>query len=171
MKDTRIHRRAAQGLTLPEALLATAVLAFAVIAVTQAIVAAQTQAEDALVQQRAMSLAEAMLEEILSLPYADPEDIDVAGPDTGETTRQLFDNMDDYHGYSEAVGALTDITATAYPDTYQRFARSVTASFGSVNVAALGGNTDGLTVTVTITDTPGRTWTLSRFVPEPAEDD
>ncbi len=156
------------GFTLAEVLLASTILAFVVSAVTQAIVAGQQQTYAALHEQRAVALVEAMVEEVLSKPYADPQASPDAGPDAGETLRSLFDNADDYHNFSQAAGAVTDAADAAYPVEFNAFARSVTCVYGSQNVAALGGTINGLIITVTVTDPTERSWTLTRFVPEPA---
>ena len=52
-----------------EVLIASAILSFAVAAISQAIVAGQTQTYEALHAQRGMSLADALIEEIQALPY------------------------------------------------------------------------------------------------------
>jgi len=163
--------QSARGFTLAEVLLASAILSFATLAIVQAVSAGQSQTLDALKRARANALAEALLEEVLSKPYADPDEAGAIGPEGDEASRSDFDNVDDYHGYSEAAGELTDVNGSDYPEVYQRFARDVTTSYDTVNVAALGGSRDGLSITVTITDTTGRTWALSRFVPEPAGDE
>lgn len=155
-----------RGLTLMEVLLACAVLGFVVAAVAPAIVAGQMQAHDAMREERAVQLADALLEEILSKPYADPEGATVTGPDAGETQRTLFDNCDDYHGYSEALGAVSDAAGVAYPSVYSVFSRSVTCTYETVSVTGLGSKA-GLTVVVTVTDDHGRNWSVTRFVPEP----
>jgi len=161
--------RRAGGFTLLEALFAASVLAVVVAAVTQSIVAGQMQTYDAMHSARAVALTEAMMEEILVLPYDDPEGGVVIGPDAGETTRQQFDDIDDYHGFTEAAGTLTDAEGNLYNDLYQGFTRSVTVATGSVDVAAFGAAQNGLTITTAVQEgTTGRTWVVTRFVPEPA---
>jgi len=100
--------RRAGGFTLLEALFAASVLAVVVAAVTQSIVAGQMQTYDAMHSARAVALTEAMMEEILVLPYDDPEGGVVIGPDAGETTRQQFDDIDDYHGWSASPPQTRD---------------------------------------------------------------
>jgi len=135
---------------------------------TQAVVSGQSHTYEAMHASRAISLAEAMIDEVLSKPYDDPDADITAGPDTGETDRDLFDCADDYHGYTEAVGAVLDQTLAAYPDLYQNFGRSVSAQYVTESLADLGGDHDGLSVTVTVTDTRGRSWSVTRFIQEPA---
>ena len=160
-------RCARSGFTLMESLLAASILSFAVAAICQAVVSGQVQTSEALRDIRAMALAEVLLEEALALPYDDPEGATAAGPDAGESSRGAFDNSDDFDGYAETAGSLVDAADEDYPTAYQEFTRSVVASYGTVNVAALGGTIDGLNVTVTVQDDRGQTWTVSRFVPDP----
>jgi MSHA pilin protein MshD len=162
------QRRRVAGFTLMEVMFAVVVLAFSVAALTQAVVSGQSHTYEAMHASRAITLAEAMIDEILSKPYDDPEDEITVGPDTGETSRDLFDNADDYDGYNEAAGAVRDQSLTLYPELYQRFSRSVTATYVTESLPDLGGDHDGLSVTVTVTDTRGLTWSVTRFIQEPA---
>lgn len=155
------------GFTLVEVLIASAILSFATLAVVQAVTAGQAQTLDALKRARADALAEAMLEEVLSKSYNDPEGEAGFGPDTGEEDRAGFDNIDDYHDYAETAGALTDHAGSAYPAGYQLFDRAVTVVAESNNVGDLGGAHAGVRVTVTVSEPNGRSWVVERFVPEP----
>ncbi len=155
------------GFTLMEVMFAVMVLAFSVAALTQAVVSGQSHTYEAMHASRAVALAEAMIDEVLSKPYDDPEGDLAAGPDAGETSRGLFDNADDYDGFTEAAGAVRDQSLTAYPQLYQRFGRAVTTTYSTVTLSDLGGDHDGLSVTVTVTDQSSRAWTVSRFIQEP----
>ena len=149
-----------------EVLLASAVLSLSVLAITQAIVGGQMQTYAALHDGKAITLAEAVMEQILSLPYADPDGHTDAGPDAGENEASKFDCLDDYHGYAMAAGAISDLAGDAYPDAYQDLSVSVTAVYQTHDGGDLG-EQDGLLLTVDVADELGRTWTLTRFVPEP----
>lgn len=164
----RRPRRSGGGFTLVEALFASAVLALVVAAMSQAVVSGQAVTAQAMFEARALSLAEALMEEVLALPYTDPGGDTAAGPDAGETGRADFDGMDDYDGYAEAAGALVDPAGVLYPERHQVFSRAVAASYATEDLAVLGGARDGLRVTVTVADAGGRAWTITRFVPEPA---
>jgi len=169
-RQSGMTHRDRRGFTLMEALLATVVLAFVVAALSQAIVVGQMQTYDAMHSGRAVALAEAMMEEVLVLPYDDPGGDVTIGPDAGETTRQDFDDIDDYHGFAEAADAITDAEGNPYDDLYQGFTRSVTVTADDVDVAAFGATQPGLTITVTVQEgDDGRQWTVTRFVPEPSE--
>lgn len=154
-----------RGLTLVESLIASAILAVAVIAVSQAVVAGQMQTVDALHRARAMELAEALMDEVLRLPYADP---DGTG---GEIGRANFDDLADFNGFSETAGTLADAGGSVYEAPLQGFSRSVSvvpANGGSgISVTGFGSPLVGLTAMVTVQDTAGASWVLTRFRPQP----
>jgi Tfp pilus assembly protein PilV len=96
------------GFTLAEALLAAVILLVAISAITLPF-AAGARAEQADARMcLAVSLAQEMMEEILSKPFNDPQGASAPGPESGETRRSRFDNVDDYHGYAEAAGQIAD---------------------------------------------------------------
>ena len=108
--------RRRNGFTLIEALLAISLLAMGITAITVPFTAvAQNEVEDAS-QCLAGTLASEMMEEILSKPFDDPQGDSVAGPEVGESNRGNFDNMDDYHGYVEAAGSITDAFGSVVSD-------------------------------------------------------
>lgn len=161
----RGHRR--HALTLLEGLIASVILTMVVVAVSQAILAGQMQTADALHRTRAVELAEAMMDEILRLPYDDPDGSSNPGPDGGEYARNTYDNLDDYHGFSESAGNLRDVAGMAYETTYDDFARSVAVVAGSETVAGFGPAIAGVLITVTVTDSHTATWSVEHFYPEP----
>lgn len=161
----RIKR--SQGFSLVEVLIASAILSFVTLGIVQAVSAGQARTLDALKRSRAQALAEVLLEEILAKPYADPEGATTFGPDSGETVRTDFDNIDDYHGYLESAGAVADAAALLYPQEYQSLERSVSVVSVTNSVADLGGDHVGVQVTVSVNEPGGRVWSVERFVPEP----
>jgi len=157
-----------RALTLVEAVAASIILSVTVVAVAQAIMAGHMQTAEALHRRRAMEMAEALTEEVLRLPYDDPDGASNPGPESGETSRASFDNIDDYHGFTESAGNVSDLAGTVYPIAYDRFARSVSVVADSQTVTGFGSAFDGQTVTVTVTDDTGTAWSVSVFVPAPA---
>lgn len=141
--------------------MAAMVLVVVVVAVSQALLAGQMQVYDAVHRARAIELAEALMDEILRLPYAD------SGTDN-ETTRATFDDIGDFHNFSES-GTLRDASNATYPSSYSGFTRSVTVVSSSRTVSGFGAAFPGLEVTVTVADGTGLTWVLKQFVPEPQE--
>jgi len=107
----RVGGLEARGITLMESLLAAAILATAAAVVIVPFSAgAQSVAQDAR-QTLAVSLAEGLMEEVLSKAFSDPD-----GSEAGENRRSRWDDMDDYHGYQEAEGAIVEADGTAVTD-------------------------------------------------------
>lgn len=154
------HGSPCYGVTLLETLIAAAVLSFAVISVTQAVVAGQMQSAEALKRARAMALAESLTDEVLRLPHTDPN----GGSEAGRTT---YDNAGDFNGFSEAAGALADAFGTLYDSTHQGFSRSVSVASSNITVPGFGSAIPGVTITVTVSDGIGGTWALTRFKAQP----
>jgi len=166
-RPIRVGASRFRGLTLLEALTATIVLAGATLAICVAINVASAQSDYALHAQRGSELANELMERIAALPYYDPGGVQTPGPEAGETGPALYDNADDYHGYVELPKHISNRAGTLYPAEYQVFTRSVTAQYGNQTVAGLG-TLVGLNVTVTVKDGAGDTWTVTRFIPQPA---
>lgn len=105
------HCRSRAGITLVEAVIA--MLLVAVMAAAGLNAAGQASTHRARMEQRAFAdeIAQGLLAEIRSKRYTEG---DVIGPDAGETSRDQFDDVDDYEGYgakpiTNAAGdALTD---------------------------------------------------------------
>lgn len=159
-----------RGLTLVEAVIAMVILPVAVTAIALAVVAGQSQAVEAMRQARANMLAEALMDEILALPYGDPDgDPQGLGPESGETSRALYDNSDDYCGKSidaDAGNVVKDATGTSYPTAMQKFRRTVTCSNSPVTITGLVTAAAGLTVTVTVTQDGNTVTSITRFIRE-----
>lgn len=160
--DRRPRAAGSRGFTLVEALFASVVLALAVGGVSQAMVAGQAATYNALHESRALALAQALMEEIVSRPTLDPEGDTLLGPDGGEASRAQFDAVDDFAGYGEAAGALADFEGRVYPAAYQGFERSVRVSPGSAAAGVLGGARDSWEVVVEVSEPGGRSWRVSR---------
>ena len=106
----RFRRKLAGGFTLLEALFASVILAMTVAAIILPFtLGARNEKIDAR-KLLAVSLAQEMMEEILSRGFYDddPNSALNAGPDVGETDRIMFDNADDYDGYVETSGNIVD---------------------------------------------------------------
>lgn len=156
MRNQKQHR----GLTLVECLLASVILAFAVVAVSQAVLAGQMQTADALHRARALELTEALMEEVTRLPYTDPN----GGTEVG---RANYDNLQDFNGFSETTGTLKDAAGVAYDSAFQGFSRTVSVVPDTITVTGFGNPLPGLTTTVTVQDAGGASWVLTRFRAQP----
>lgn len=122
--------RMARGFTLAEALIACVLLTTAITAITWPFTAtAQNETDDAR-RAMAVNLAQEMMDEILNLPYQDPNGSVTPGPDSGETTRSRFDNMDDYDGFGEADGNVRTLDGEIESDPLAKgLSRSVSATY------------------------------------------
>ncbi len=152
-----------RAFTLVECLLAVSILAVAVLAVAQALAAGQTQTHEALHHARAMQLAKAMIHEVLAKPHG--TGATGLGPESDESERADFNEINDYHSFSEAIGELKDAHDVLYPAEFQGFSRAVSIVPQTLTIDAVMDAGAGLSVQVTVTDTRGQTWTLTRFVP------
>ncbi len=156
------HRHARRhGFTLLEAMMASVILVIAVAAFCQAVATGQAVTAEAIHGVRASLLADALLEEVLAQPYHDPQ------PPDNESARDAFDDLDDYHGFTQAAGAVSDATGAAYPPPYQLFSRSVSVT--AMSADAPGGAAAGKRVTVTVSAADGQRWVVTHFVPEPID--
>jgi len=93
---------------------------------------------------------------------------DSLGPESDETGRADFDDLDDYDGFTMPAGSLRDATGTRFPAAYQDFDCAVTVTSAALDPIGLGGAQAGRRVRVTVTEPGGRSWTFRCFVPEPA---
>ncbi|MCD6304484.1 MAG: hypothetical protein J7M21_05935 [Planctomycetes bacterium] len=107
--------RSGGGFTLIEALMASVILAIAVIAVLMPFTAGARCQQDEMRRTTAVGLAQQLMEEILSKPFEEPDDGDDYaespsdfGPEPGETSREDYSAIDDYDGYTEPAGAIVD---------------------------------------------------------------
>jgi MSHA pilin protein MshD len=87
-----------RGFTLIELVIAITVISIAVTGVMAALSSVAMRSAQGLILEQANTIADAYLEEIRSKPFQDPDGV------SGETTRALFDDIQDYNGLTD-VGA------------------------------------------------------------------
>lgn len=108
---------------------------------------------DPMVHKQAVAVAESMLEEILLKEYCDPDTGDRAavpptcGAAQAETSRNLWDDVDDYNAFA-TVGGVTDITGAAVPGLA---AYNVAVAVGAPAGVTGGGTVNLKMITVTVT--------------------
>jgi type II secretory pathway pseudopilin PulG len=103
MSTCRTHRRAA--IAMVEAVLATIVVGLMLVAALRVVVAARGGQVHTDQRILAAHLAAELMAEILSQAYSDPDEPPVFGPEISELstgTRTAFDDVDDYHNWSES---------------------------------------------------------------------
>jgi hypothetical protein len=158
------------GFVLAEALIASVVLAVALVAISATFGSGHQQGNYAAHAERGRALAEELAEYILSRPYYDPQGQTGRGPDEEEVAFKDFDNIDDFHGYSQSAALLSDIAGNPYPPAYHTFSRRVDITYISKTYGNLGGTLYGVRVRVYVEDKDGGEFILNRFVPAPVSD-
>jgi hypothetical protein len=149
-------------------MLAMVVLSVAVFAILSTLLAGQQQLQEADHALAASRLARDLLEEIVARPYEDPEEPGkVPGPEQGENSRTLFDDCDDYQNFKENPGEARNAAGTLYGPNQQVFKRRASVMPVTNTVASLGATLPGQLVEVTVENSDGRTWTYTRFIPQP----
>lgn len=103
----------------------------------------------------ALLLAEDLMAEITRLPYSDPDTITVAlGPEAGETTRAHYDDVDDYHGFSETGPRTRDGVLLAGNDWNRSVHVAYVSPAGAFPEVANDTGVKRIVVTVSLRDTP-----------------
>lgn len=98
-------RRAAFGFSLIELIFFIVIVSVALAGVLQVMQVTSRASADPVVRKQALALAESVLQEVLQKAYTDPDPL----VSTGETTRDTFDDVDDYDGRTQA--SFTDLPA------------------------------------------------------------
>jgi MSHA pilin protein MshD len=119
------HRRA--GFSLIEVTMATLVTGILLSGSLAAFAQLHGRQKNMAIMEFADLIEHDLMQEIISFPYSEPSVTTVStGPDAGETSRSLYDDIDDYHGWTESFA--TTRTGSAIP-AGGRFRRSVTVEF------------------------------------------
>jgi MSHA pilin protein MshD len=108
------------GFTLIEVIIFIVVVSVGLVGILLVSSTAVKSSADPMVRKQALAVAESMLEEILLKEYCDPDtgDRSAVPPTCGavqqEAVRNLYDDVDDYSGYSTPSG-IVDVTGAAVP--------------------------------------------------------
>jgi len=107
MSDVRgnhihVHRRTA--FTLVEAVIATVIVSVMLVAALGTVGTSRLVQQKVSLSSRGRLLAESLLAEIIQQAYQDPDETVAFGAESGEKTnnRSDFDDVDDYHGWSQS---------------------------------------------------------------------
>jgi len=160
----RIQSSRRAAFTVVEGLLAAVILSVAVGGVAMTMGAAHSQSAMLRENTRMVTLARQLMEEITALPFADP-DTNKAKLGPNEYERGSYDDIGDYHGYSDSSTGLTTAGGepAAMTDT-GAYLRTVTVKFRSQPQGPADNNGNLALITVKITAPSGRTFDLSRLV-------
>ena len=116
------RRHSVDGFTIVEAVISTVIVAVMLVAALSAAGASRVIQYKVSLHNRGRLLAERLLAEIVGQAYEDPNAPVVFGPESGEqtTVRSDFDDVDDYHGWSENPPTDKDGSAIPQTDGWQR---------------------------------------------------
>lgn len=118
-------KRAQSGVNLVELIIAIVVLSIASAGVLLVYAQAVRYSADPMIQQQAVAVAEAYLDEILARPVGDPAGGETGGSEEGNpslaASRPLLDDVQDYAGLSNSPpqdqnGVVADLDADTRPD-------------------------------------------------------
>jgi hypothetical protein len=153
------------GFGIAEAMMASTVLAIAVVGIAGPLGAASEQAN--ILQERgtALVLARELLEEIAARPLCDGGTTCHLGPETGETSRAKFDSADDYHLYHDTTSALKNLSGQSIGfDPNALYSRDVTVEYRASAAGASASSGDYGLVTVTVTTPHKQVVKLARLL-------
>jgi MSHA pilin protein MshD len=158
------HSKRAQGFSLIELVVSIVVISIALTALSSSLFSAVGRNADPLWQAKATHLAQAYLDEILAMRYAETSPLGggsissctVDGTEALETSRSLFDDVDDYHNLTETADFL-DVSATSNYTGYS-IVIEVTC-VGPTNA----GSTNSKLIAITITSPTSQTLVFSTF--------
>ncbi len=112
----------AKGFSLIELIITIVVLGVALSALTSSIFNGVGRNADPLWQSKATQLSQSYLDEILSMRYQEDSPLGgggvgtctLVGSEAGETSRSLYDDVDDYNGLIESADFLDTTTLSNY---------------------------------------------------------
>ena len=118
------------GFTLAEAMMAIVVLGIAATSLLVPFSSGARLRAEGMHRTLGARLASHLMEQIITKPFLDPDgsayDFN-PGPDAGDT---VFDNIDDYDGYSESQGQVKNAAGEVMTDlNYAKFSREVSCQY------------------------------------------
>lgn len=161
-----------RGFTLAEAMMAVVVLGIAAASVLLPFMSGAAVRAEGINRTLAARLASDLMEQILRLPFHDPNDETSysLGPESGD-----FDNIDDYHGYTEPQGQVKDADGKLFSDfpdndsRYDNFSRNVTCEYHAMSPQPVPGSNEEcnfISVTVYVNYCGKQMATIVRLVSE-----
>lgn len=163
-RTSTINRRRT-GFSIAEAMVASTVLAIAVVGIAGPLGAASEQAKVLKERGTALVLARELMEEIAAKPLCDGGTTCRLGPESGETDRSKFDSADDYHLYHDSTSGLKNLSGQSVGfDPNSTYSRDVAVEYrNSASGSATASGDYGL-VTVSVTTPHKQVVKLSRLL-------
>lgn len=148
----RPARRRRRGFSMAEALMASTVLAIAVVGIAGPLGASSEQSRLGNERATALVLARELMEEIVAKPLCDGGTTCHLGPESGESDRSKFDSADDYSGYHDTTTSMKTLSGVSINyDANQVYTRDVAVEYRATlnGVSASSGDFGVVTVSVT----------------------
>ncbi|MCA9643189.1 MAG: hypothetical protein KC492_20970 [Myxococcales bacterium] len=156
-------RQTRHAITLTEVVLSIPLIGLVMVGAMTSTGAVLRTWNDARDNQQALSLAQQLMAEVLQQPYKEAGSTSI-GVETGEPggTRLLWDDVDDYHGWS---GSPPKSKSNTPLTGYTGWTRAVSVRYASLaNPAQNSGSDEGLKrIVVTVTDPAGAATTLTAY--------
>ena len=149
-------RSGQRGVTLVELVIAIVIIGIAVSGVLATYGMAVAHSADPMLQQQALAIGEAYLDEILARAPADPDAAETGGAEAGET-RADYDDVQDYAGLSELPTSQAGV-ALAGLEAY-----AVTVAVHPIAIGPAGDTAPALAVDVTVSRPPEVSLTLTGY--------
>lgn len=162
---TSITKRRASAFSIAEAMVASTVLAIAVVGIAGPLGAASEQTKVLNERGTALTLARELMEEIAAKPLLDGGTTCHLGTESGETDRSKYDSADDYSGYHDSTTSLNNLSGQSVGfDTGALYSRDVTVQYRTSTSGTSAASGDFGLVTVSVTTPHKQVITLSRLL-------
>jgi len=163
-RSINLQLKAQQGFTLIELIVGIVVFSISLAIVSTLITPAEEKSADNVLQIKASELGQSLMNDIISRAFDDNSDMSggrvrcgepdaitnpctaVLGAEGGETNRNLYDDVDDFHGFEDQVNSTDD----SLDGGYAQFDIEVSVIYAGVDLG-LADNTLAKRITVTVT--------------------
>ena len=163
-----VINNARRGFTLAESLVASVVLAVAVVAISGTLTASYQSINAGAGTTEAVAMARQLIEEISAKPFAVPStETDNPGYPQGVTDRATYDTVGDYDGFTDTSAAIKTLdgdTLSVGPAGAGTFTRRVAITPGVRPTGHSPPAADFALVTVTVTKPKGEAVQVSQIV-------
>jgi len=137
----RATQRGQRGFTLIESLIATVVLAAAVVGIAGTLASTYQQQKDQVSASEATQLARQLMEEISAKPFVAPAGSNIAGWSAGNKNRATYDEIADYDRFADDSTAIKTLAGdTQSVGSMGPYYRSVKVVEGPVAATLLRGD-------------------------------
>ena len=150
--DSRRLLQRNRGFSVAEAMMATTLLAIAVVGIAGPLGAASEQSRMGDERGAALILARELMEEIVAKPLCDGGTTCHLGPESGESDRSKFDSADDYHLYHDTTTDMKNLSGNTLAFSAGAvYTRDVTVEYRTSPSGASAASGDYGLVSVTVT--------------------